>query len=125
MSEATDTTTAEPNPEQPINQQGPFGDAEVRIVVDEPTADRLREGYGIAGEQQGLPDAFHQWVLNNVFPTYALDVDDPDGGEEIEATARYDSDADAEHPVSIELELPDGVDREEALDSVDISIAGE
>ena len=118
-----DTTTTEPNPEQPINQQGPFGDAEVRIAVDEPTAERLREGYDIATEQQDNPDAFHQWVLNNVDPTYALDVDDPDGGEEIEATARYDSDAAT--PVSVELELPDAVDPEAALDSVDIGIAGE
>lgn len=120
---ANDTTTAEPNPEQPINQQGPFGDAEVRIAVDEPTAERLRKGYDIATEQQGNPDAFHQWVLNNVDPTYALDVDDRDGGEEIEATARYDSDA--EPPVSIELELPPAADPEAALDSVDIEIAGE
>jgi hypothetical protein len=93
-----------------------FGEAAVRIAVSEETAEACREARELAGDSV---DEFELFVLNHTEPTYHVETTD----DEIEATAEYDPEADT--PVSIELDLPAGVDPEAALESVDIQLADE
>lgn len=109
------------DPTEPIDKQT-FGEATVRVVVDEATDERLREAYQVARDEHGSAvDDFHMFVLNHVETEHVVDVEPADDG--IEASAEYDPEA--ETPVSIEIELPDDVDPEAALDSVDIQVADE
>jgi len=115
---ANDTTAVDD--EEPIDTQT-FGDSSVRIAVDEATAELCREAHDLARDRAGdSVDEFDLFVLNHTEPTYHVETV---SGEEIAATAEYDPEADTS--VSITLDLPDGIDREEALDSVNITVAGE
>ena len=115
---ANDTTAVDD--EEPIDTQT-FGDSSVRIAVDEATAELCREAHDLAqSRSDGSVDEFDLFVLNHTEPTYHVEEV---SGEEIAATAEYDPEADTS--VSITLDLPDGVDRAEALDSVNITVAGE
>ena len=115
---ANDTTAVEE--EEHIDTQT-FGDSTVRIGVDEATAELCREAHDLARDRAGDSiEAFDLFVLNHTEPSYHVEEV---SGEEIAATAEYDPEADT--AVSITLDLPAGVDREEALDSVNITVAGE
>ena len=115
---ANDTTAVDE--EEHIDTQT-FGDSSVRIAVDEQTAEACHEAHEIARARAGDSiEAFDLFVLNHTEPTYHVETV---SGEEIAASAEYDPEADTS--VSITLDLPAGVDRAEALDSVDISVAGD
>ena len=115
---SNDTTAVDED--EPIDTQI-FGDSTVKITVDEQTAEACHEAHEIAEEQAGDPgDEFDMFLLNHTEPTYHVETV---SGEEIAATAEYDPEADTS--ASITLSLPAGVDREEALDSVNITVTGE
>lgn len=73
----SDTPTAV-DPTEPIDSQT-FGDATVRIVIDEATDERLREAYQLAqDEQDGSVDDYDMFVLNHTEPEYVVDVEPND-----------------------------------------------
>ena len=106
--------------EEHIDKQT-FGESAVRIAVSEETAEACREAYDLAQDRGGdSVDEFDVFVLNHTELSYHVETG---AGDEIAASAEYDPEADT--PVTIELELPSGVDPEAALDSVDIQVADE
>lgn len=114
---SNDTPTVDE--EEHIDKQT-FGESAVRIAVSEETAEACREAHDLAQDRGGdSVDEFDLFVLNHTEPSYHVET----GGDEIAASAEYDPEA--ETPVTIELELPSGVDPEAALDSVDIQVADE
>ena len=114
--------THEVDPTEPIDTQT-FGESTVRIVVDEATKERLEEAHELATERQSDPADFDMFALQTTEREHTVEVE-PTEDEQIEASAEFDSDAGT--PITIELDLPAGVDDPEAaLDSVSIEIAEE